>query len=204
MAQERAKDLVKVKVRAAEPARGDLHDHVRRLFDHRIGNLLDTHVALRWANVKEDDTLIRVREGLSNGQAWKPKTKTSNRDVYIDPDTAQLFKTWREEDDPAPTDLVFRRPDGLAISQEACTKALLYPAMKAAKVPERGEDGLKRVFHSLRDTYAATVLAQGKSMYWLSGQLGHSSIRVTEQRYAHLEKKVKAAEAAGLAGAFAA
>jgi integrase len=48
------------------------------------------------------------------------------------------------------------------------------------------------------------VLAAGKSIYWLSTQLGHSSIQVTEQRYAQLEAAEKAKAAADLADKFAA
>ena len=43
---ERGEHLVEVQVRAADPARGHLDDHVRRLLDRRIRDLVHPHVAL--------------------------------------------------------------------------------------------------------------------------------------------------------------
>jgi integrase len=161
-------------------------------------------ISLRWANVNTDEGIIRVRESLSNRQAWQPKSKASRREVFLDPTTAQMFAAWRKTDGAEPDNLVFRRPDGKPLTNEDATKRVLYPAMVKAGVPREDDEGVQRVFHSLRDTYAAAVLGAGKSIYWLSVQLGHSSIQVTEQRYAHLEQAARAREAADLGDKFAA
>ena len=41
-------------------------------------------------------------------------------------------------------------------------------------------------WHDLRHTYASLLLAQGVNMNVIKDQLGHSSISVTMDRYAHL------------------
>ena len=46
LAEERAEQLVEVQVRAADPGRGDLDDHVRRILDRRVGHGVDADVAL--------------------------------------------------------------------------------------------------------------------------------------------------------------
>src|SRR3712207_1104121 len=46
LGQERPEHLVKVQIRPADASRGDAHDHIRRLFDLRIRNGVDTDVAL--------------------------------------------------------------------------------------------------------------------------------------------------------------
>jgi len=54
-----------------------------------------------------------------------------------------------------------------------------YRARAQAKI-NKGE------FHALRDTFARNFLLAGGDIYRLSRILGHSSVRVTEQYYAHL------------------
>jgi integrase len=79
---------------------------------------------------------------------------------------------------------------------------VLYAAMDAAKVERVGPTGEKRTFHSLRLTYAKTVLERGSSIFWLSRQLGHSSVMVTDTVYWHWERKAAKREAAKMKGAF--
>lgn len=170
----------------------------------RTGMRASELLTLRWRNVDTENCIIRVRESLSNRQAWSPKSKASNREVDIDPDTAKLFAEWKKKESGQEDELVFLRPDGKPLTNEDATKRILYPAMERAGVPREDGEGMLRVFHSLRDTYAATALAAGLPMYDLSLQLGHSSMQVTETRYAHLETTARAKGAALLGGQFAA
>jgi integrase len=169
----------------------------------RTGMRASELIALRWRNVDTEGGIIRVRDSLSNRQAWKPKTAASRREVFLDPETAKLFATWRDEADPESSDHVFLRLDGKPLTNEDATKRILYPAMERAEVPREDDEGIQRVFHSLRDTYAATWLKAGKPLYDLSLQLGHSSISVTEKRYAHLEQEARRERVADLAASFA-
>jgi integrase len=45
-------------------------------------------------------------------------------------------------------------------------------------------------FHNLRHTYASLLIAQGEHPKYIQSQLGHSSISVTMDIYAHLMETV--------------
>ena len=53
-------------------------------------------------------------------------------------------------------------------------------------------------FHSLRHTCAAFLIADGRHMEEVKDHLGHSSIRVTSDRYGHLFPKARFAVAESL------
>lgn len=53
-------------------------------------------------------------------------------------------------------------------------------------------------FHDLRHTAASLLIAAGRSLQEVKDQLGHSSIRVTSDRYAHLYPEARAAMADAL------
>lgn len=57
----------------------------------------------------------------------------------------------------------------------------------AARGAAKKHGGFVRTsFHGLRHLYAIGYLSSGGSIYWLQRQLGHGSIKVTEQYLAHL------------------
>lgn len=71
------------------------------------------------------------------------------------------------------------RPDGRVVGREWATniRAALRRACKRAGVDEvRPKD--------LRDTYASTLVTHGIVLKWVSLQLGHASVAVTEKHYA--------------------
>ncbi|MEW6474219.1 MAG: site-specific integrase [Actinomycetota bacterium] len=70
------------------------------------------------------------------------------------------------------------------------------PAVKAAGLP----DELR--FHDLRHTCAALLVADGRHMEEVKDYLGHSTIRVTSDRYGHLFPRAKQELAAGLDAIF--
>jgi len=77
------------------------------------------------------------------------------------------------------------------------------PACVAAELGEYVElDGKKRYegarFHDLRHTCASLLIAAGRSLQEVKDHLGHSSIRVTSDRYAHLYPEARAAMADAL------
>jgi integrase len=169
----------------------------------RTGLRLGELSALRWGNVNLTEGYIHVAESFTHYRLGQPKSRTSIRNVYIDPDTVDMLGAWYgacgKPDDsklvlPAPSKSGFLDPKDVA--------ARLAAAMAAAGVPEYDAQGRRRKQHSLRHTYARIVLEQGQSLYWLQGQLGHSSYKVTEQAYADISPKHRQAVAEQLRGAF--
>ncbi|MGH8990226.1 MAG: tyrosine-type recombinase/integrase [Acidimicrobiia bacterium] len=71
------------------------------------------------------------------------------------------------------------------------------PAVKAAGLPERLR------FHDLRHTCAALLVADGRHMEEVKDYLGHSTIRVSSDRYGHLFPRARQELADGLDAIFA-
>jgi integrase len=53
--------------------------------------------------------------------------------------------------------------------------------------------------HTLRHTYASTLIAQGENFKYVSRQLGHATIAITLNTYSHLLKETSTSAMARLA-----
>ncbi len=93
---------------------------------------------------------------------------------------------------PSPEGFVFTMAEGGPIRQRNFYRRHFKPAVLEVGLP----DGLH--FHSLRHTCAAFLIADGRHMEEVKDHLGHSSIRVTSDRYGHLFPKARQAVAEGL------
>ncbi|HKY77756.1 MAG TPA: tyrosine-type recombinase/integrase [Acidimicrobiia bacterium] len=93
---------------------------------------------------------------------------------------------------PSPEGFVFTMAEGGPIRQRNFYRRHFKPAVLDADLPA----GLH--FHSLRHTCAAFLIADGRHMEEVKDHLGHSSIRVTSDRYGHLFPKARQAVADGL------
>ena len=163
----------------------------------RKGELL----ALTWGDVDRLQQVAHIRRTRTHGYVHEPKTH-EHRDVVLVDDLVEILGRWygelgRPEDDV----LVFpgAAKDGY-LDPTTVTSRVLNPAMERAGIPRIGPTGEKRTFHSLRHTFAKRVLESGASIYWLSGQLGHSSIKVTIDIYGHFESAERLREARKLEG----
>jgi integrase len=78
--------------------------------------------------------------------------------------------------------------------QPACVAAGLGQYVKQGRT--KHYEGLR--FHDLRHTCASLLIAAGRSLQEVKEHLGHSSIRVTSDRYAHLYPEARAAMADAL------
>ena len=87
---------------------------------------------------------------------------------------------------------VFTMAEGGPVRQRNFYRRHFKPAVLDAGLPE----GLH--FHSLRHTCAAFLIADGRHMEEVKDHLGHSSIRVTSDRYGHLFPKARQAVAESL------
>jgi hypothetical protein len=81
---------------------------------------------------------------------------------------------------PSADGYVFTAPDGGPIRHRNFSRRHFRPAVKRPGLPT----GLR--FHDLRDTCAALLIASGAHMEEVKRYLGHSTIRVTSDRYGHL------------------
>jgi len=86
---------------------------------------------------------------------------------------------------------VFGAAEGGPVHHRNFRRRHLVPAVEAV--------GLAEVrFHDLRHTCASLLIAAGRSVQEVKEHLGHSSIRVTSDRYAHLYPEARVAIADAL------
>ena len=159
-------------------------------------------VALTWGDVDLVGGTISVRATFTEGQLTSPKNKRS-RKVDVSADVVELLGGWwgecgKPEDDV----LVFAGSRSGVFLHDGVIRWNLYEAMEKTGIPREGPTGEKRTFHSFRHTYAKRALESGRAIFWLSRQLGHSSVNVTTERYGHWEASERKREAELMAGVF--
>jgi integrase len=146
--------------------------------------------------------LVEIGPELTFGP---PKTKTGARTISLDMTTVAVLRghkarqaaeqlslgpLWTE------TALVFTREDGTPVRPNHATTH--FPLMiKKAGLP-------KIRLHDLRHTSASWGLEAGESMKEVSDRLGHSSIVITADTYAHITPELAARSAERLADLVAA
>lgn len=166
----------------------------------RRGELL----GLAWTDLDLDGARLTVRRALKRVGGGlvleEPKTRTSRRTVVLPPGLVAALRRHRAaqaaerlaagelwEPTPLGADLVFRTAIGGAIDPDNF-RTLTYRLTEAAGIGRWSP-------HALRHAAATMLLAQGVPLKTISETLGHSSIRVTADVYAHLADEARAAAA---------
>lgn len=161
---------------------------------------------LRWANVDLDAGKVTVREqllmklekGPRQPPAWGPTKSGSVRTIDIAPGTVTLLREHRRvqaelkmknRTSYADFDLVFakewndvrRRGDmlGHPLQLDNLGQREFAKLIRDAGVP-------RIKFHGLRHTCATLLLNSGEAVHNVSKRLGHKSVTMTMEVYAHL------------------
>ena len=114
----------------------------------------------------------------------EPKSVTSARDIFIQPELAELLKEYKEwrliymMSEGIRTELLFFSPSGGIYSENT-----LYRALRRI--------GPKLHPHILRHTHVALLADQGVPLEAISRRLGHSDSGITKKVYYHVTKKQK-------------
>lgn len=147
-------------------------------------------LGLTWGDVALDGRTITIRRQLQReaGQWVLPDVKTTSgvRTLDLPLMVADALRKEKVEQakrqlragpawDPALPDLVFTTDEGKPLWRHAVLWRL-YTILKKAGLP-------KLCYHELRHTAASIWLAAGVPLKTVSASLGHSSIRVTADRY---------------------
>jgi integrase len=154
----------------------------------RRGELL----ALRWQDVDLVRGTLAVRRTLTRDkddhwQMGEPKTAAGRRSIALPPSCVAALKrhharqrerTMAHRDVWQEHGLVFERGDG----------AMLHPnVLDATFHREAAALGLPRIrFHDMRHTAATLMLEEGVHPKIVQERLGHSSIKMTLDRYSHV------------------
>jgi integrase len=166
----------------------------------RIGEAL----ALTWADVDFDGQLVHVRRSLSHkaGEGLvrtAPKTATAVRAVPLEPVVIERLRQVRGKDGTVPHKSlpVFPGDRGGPQRMSNVLRRRWHPLLKSLGLEQCG-------FHRLRHSFASLVLRSGMDIGTVSKMLGHASIAITTDTYAHAipgrEREAARAIAAVVAG----
>jgi len=153
----------------------------------RIGELR----ALRWRRINLEKRTLEVASSIFRGEYSQPKSRKGLRIIDLDPEAADMLRTWRmRHPEAGEDDLVFPSPRNPA--RPFAHNRALERLQKTARAL-----GLPHVtFHRLRHWNATVMDEAGVPMRVMKARLGHSSLHTTE-RYmeARRQEGMRAAEA---------
>lgn len=158
-------------------------------------------IALRWSDVSMTTNEIAVSRTYNAGIGETATKSGKSRTVDLSPQAVQLLTEWYSLGGGG-DGLVFEREMGGHLDPNHVIRQVLYPAMRRAGVPRKGEHGRDRTFHSFRHTFARITLEAGAEITWVQQQLGHQSIQLTVSTYGRWSRAAQKAQAERLAGAF--
>ena len=128
-------------------------------------------MALDWADIDLAKANVTVRHSLVEGILGTPKNHRQ-RILPLPDDVVRML-----ERRSVKTGLLFHRPDGRHLNKSVTGGAIKRICHRV---------GLRAIgWHTLRHTYASTLVAEGVPLAVVSALLGHSDIKIT-MRYAHL------------------
>jgi len=150
----------------------------------RRGELL----GLRWRDVDLDDRLVTVTGALTEhrGRVQRMPTKTNRvRRLHIDDRTAAALVRERSARSPTTSatgdlaDLVFAEADGAPLSPQRTSH-------RFRRLVRRLDDVPAIRLHDVRHTHATLLLHAGVPIKVVSERLGHATIAMTLDVYAHV------------------
>ena len=136
---------------------------------------------LQWRDLDESTHQLHVRRSLFRGVTGEPKTAHSKRPMDLPAPIVTRLLAYREQCPPIGDDgFLFRTSAGHPLNANSWTTRVLVPTYMRAGL------NAARPFHSLRHGYASMLINAGENPKYVSEQLGHASIGITMDLYAHL------------------
>ena len=154
----------------------------------RIGELC----ALRWKNISMDDKTMKIESTLQRLQCEDKEAETKTRIIISEPKT---FSSMRIIPIPDFLFLVIQR------FRSSPNSFVLTGSEQSFIEPRTMQNYFKKYlalgeirnanFHCLRHTFATRCIESGFDIKTLSEILGHSSVKVTLDKYVHTTMKLK-------------
>ncbi len=150
----------------------------------RQGELL----GLMWGDIDFASNRIYVKRTLQQGKFYEPKSESSKRLVTVPDSLVKALKDHQARQavdlDYNELELVFPNEEGKPMDGNNLVKRIFMSSIKRAD--------LRRIrWHDLRHSYAAALISGGENPKFVQKQLGHSSIQVTMDIYAHLLPEIE-------------
>lgn len=165
----------------------------------RLGELLGLH----WSDVDPATSMLNVqRERYRHKGDWLTDAPKSgkHRAIRVDADTLSMLRAYRIERSEAllrighrvvDSDPIFLTDAAEPFDGHHLTERRFQPMLARIGLP-------RRRFHDLRHTAATLMLAAGVHPKVVSEMLGHSTVEMTMDRYAHVLPTMQAEAAAAL------
>jgi integrase len=133
-------------------------------------------LAIEWRDVDTKARTARVLRTVQDGEVVEltAKTKGSLRTVQLQQPAIDALEALPT---PLRGGLIFPAEDGERIDLHAWRRDVWTAALTKAKLEYRAPK-------QMRQTFATLALAAGAELAWVSGQLGHTSVRTTLDHYA--------------------
>ena len=128
-----------------------------------------------------DGDVIHITKTLAGHTVTSPKTESSVRDIYIQPELAELLSEYKEYrlkylmSYGIRTDRLFFSPHGNTVCQK-----------RAARQLRQAECNKHLHFHIFRHTHVALLAEQGVPLEVISRRLGHENSKITKDIYYHV------------------
>lgn len=136
-------------------------------------------LALTWDDINWVACKININKSYGRQIVSTPKTETSIREIEMSDELISILREWKLRCPHSDKNLVFPNKEGNYFDVSNLVKRNFVPLLRKAKV--------SRVrWHDLRHTYASIMLSQNIPMKYVSNQMGHSSIKITMDRYSHI------------------
>lgn len=140
--------------------------------------------ALQWSDIDFETGMLSITKTLNykdmnTYKLVEPKTQASVRTLYLDEDTLNELKSWKEAQSLVlkDCDLVLSY-NGIPTSKHTLPRALEKLASLA---------GVHRInIHALRHSHASLLISMGENPLLIRERLGHEKIQTTLGTYGHL------------------
>lgn len=158
--------------------------------------------ALTWGDIDEINKVIHIRKTTTFTEDGKrdigtTKTEAGTRDIPINETIKHILSNQKHGNKilPFSTSYIFVTPYGVRVYDYIVNKEIKNTLQR---LEGKGVHIEHFTCHALRDTFATRYIEQGGSMQTLKTILGHSSLSMTMDLYAHVLPNTKAAEMARL------
>lgn len=171
----------------------------------RLGEIF----GLSWDAVDVTKGIIYVKRALVTSRAGvnfeEPKTKASRRQIPLSADVAAELRKYKKRQDWrknlignmwSSLNLVITGEFGGVFNTSNFTSRYFKPLLKKIGVPTSFK------FHDLRHTHATLLLLKGIPVKVVSERLGHSTVAMTQDTYAHVLPEMQAEVIKVLEGVF--
>ncbi len=160
--------------------------------------------ALQWCDIDFQNKLIHVRHTMHTkhrvDNLTSAKTKRSIRDIPMIPQVIEILRQKRNQEKVIQINgLVFHTKNGRAYEHNG-VNAHLCSIKK--KIQKKGFIFPNITSHDLRDTFATRAIENGMNPQTLRDILGHSSLAMTMDLYAHVMENTKIKEMDAISIAF--